>query len=140
MSFAVSLDDGRLEYAGTDLAGLFAQKSNLFRPRFWGMLRDLLRFYRAAPRDLDRLEQDLGSLDDYLRAGGYCAALRDDHLRPMAAAIWSCPPAGAGLQPAASFIRFCANHGLLKVSNRPVWRRASRTRPTLPSRLSTMAA
>src|SRR3954447_24226690 len=48
MSFAVSMNGGKLEYAGTDLRGLFAQKSNLLRPRFWGMLRDLLRFYRSA--------------------------------------------------------------------------------------------
>jgi predicted NAD/FAD-binding protein len=122
MSFAVSLDAGRLEYAGTDLAGLFAQKRNLFRPRFWRMLSDLARFYRTAPRDLARLEKDPISLRDYLRAGGFGEALRDDHLLPMSAAIWSCPPADAGLQPAASFIRFCDNHGLLKLSGRPVWR------------------
>jgi len=122
MSFAVSLDEGRLEYAGTDLNGLFAQRLNLFRPRFWGMLRDLWRFYREAPRDLPRLEHDLVSLDSYLRDGGYGAAFRDDHLLPMAASIWSCPPAAAGLQPAAAFIRFCDNHGLLKISDRPTWR------------------
>jgi len=78
MSFAVSIDEGRLEYAGTDLFGLFAQKRNLLRPRFWGMLRDLLRFYRSAPADLGRLTDELGSLDAYLREGGYGAALRDD--------------------------------------------------------------
>jgi predicted NAD/FAD-binding protein len=122
MSFAVSLDDGRLEYAGTDARGLFAQPLNVLRPRFWGMLRDLLRFYRAAPADLARGTDDLGSLDDYLRDGGYGRALRDDHLLPMSAAIWSCPPSEAALQPAASFIRFCENHGLLKMSRRPVWR------------------
>lgn len=122
MSFAVSLDDGRLEYAGTDLTGLFAQRRNMVRPRFWGMLRDLRRFYREAPRDLPRLEYDLVSLDAYLRDGGYGTALRDEHLLPMAAAIWSCPPADAGLQPAAAFIRFCHNHGLLKISGRPIWR------------------
>ena len=122
MSFAVSLDQGRLEYAGTDLPGLFAQKRNLLRPRFWSMLRDLLRFYRSAPRDLPRLEHELGSLDDYLREGGYGAALRDDHLLPMSAAIWSCGTEEAGQQPAASFIRFCDNHGLLMVSDRPIWR------------------
>lgn len=121
MSFAVSLDEGRLEYSG-DLRGLLAQKRNLARPRFWRMLRDLLRFYRSAPRDLVRLSQDLSNLDDYLRAGGYGAALRDDHLLPMAAAVWSCPVAEAGKQPAASFIRFCDNHGLLKLFGRPVWR------------------
>jgi predicted NAD/FAD-binding protein len=122
MSFAVSLDRGRLEYSGTDSRGLFTQKRNLLRPRFWLMLRDLLRFYRSAPRDLPRLEHELGSLDDYLRAGGYGAALRDDHLLPMSAAIWSCGTDEAGQQPAASFIRFCDNHGLLKVSDRPIWR------------------
>jgi predicted NAD/FAD-binding protein len=122
MSFAVSLDGGGLEYAGTNLRGLFAQKRNLLRPRFWGMLRDLLRFYRSAPRDLPMLTQELDSLDDYLRAGGYGVALRDDHLLPMSAAVWSCPTEGAGLQPAASFIRFCDNHGLLQVSDRPIWR------------------
>jgi len=122
MSFAVSLDGGRMEYAGTDLGGLFAQPRNLLRPRFWGMLRDLLRFYRAAPRDLERLERELGSLEAYLDAGGYGAGLRDDHLLPMSAAIWSCPPADALQHPAAAFLRFCRNHGLLQVSDRPVWR------------------
>jgi uncharacterized protein len=122
MSFAVSLDDGWLEYAGTNLAGLFAQKRNLIRPHFWGMLLDLVRFYREAPGDLEGLEHNLISLDAYLAERGYGARLRDHHLLPMAAAIWSCPPADAGLQPAAAFIRFCENHGLLKISGRPVWR------------------
>jgi uncharacterized protein len=122
MSFAVSLDDGRLEYAGTDLNGLFAQKRNLLRPRFWGMLSDVWRFYREAPRDLPRLEHELISLDTYLRDGNYGAAFRNDHLLPMAASIWSCAPVDAGLQPAAAFIRFCDNHGLLKISGRPIWR------------------
>ena len=122
MSFAVSLDDGNLEYAGTDLSGLFAQKRNLIRPRFWGMLRDLRRFYLEAPRDLPRLEYELVSLDTYLRNGNYGAAFRNEHLLPMAASIWSCPTAEAGRLPAAAFIRFCENHGLLKISNRPVWR------------------
>lgn len=122
MSLSVSLDNGRLEYAGTGLGGLFAQKRNLLRPRFWTMLMDLARFYRAAPRDLPSLERDLSSLDDYLSATGYGRAFRDDHLLPMTAAIWSCPPADAARQPAAAFIRFCANHGLLRFSDRPLWR------------------
>ena len=122
MSFAVSRDEGRLEYAGTNLNGLFAQKRNLVRPRFWGMLGDLRRFYREAPRDLPRLEHALITLDQYLRDGRYGAAFRDDHLLPMAAAIWSCAPGDAGQQPAAAFIRFCENHGLLQISHRPIWR------------------
>jgi predicted NAD/FAD-binding protein len=120
MSFAVSLDDGRLEYAGTDLFGLFAQRRNLVRPRFWSMLFDLVRFYRNASRDAAGL--GLTTLDQYLAAGGYGAALRDDHLYPMAAAIWSTPAAEIGRYPAAAFIRFCDNHGLLRLTGRPIWR------------------
>ncbi|QPF74509.1 FAD-dependent oxidoreductase [Roseateles sp. DAIF2] len=120
MSFAVSLDGGRLEYAGTDLRGLFAQKRNLLRPRFWQMLRELLRFYREAP--LDARAAGDQALDDYLDARGYGRAFRDDHLYPMAAAIWSAPAAQVGRYPVAAFVRFCENHGLLQISGRPVWR------------------
>jgi predicted NAD/FAD-binding protein len=122
MSFAVSLDDGALEYAGTSLAGLFAQRRNLIRPRFWAMLRDLLRFYRAAPRDLAALEADGRTLGAYLDAGRFGRALQDDHLLPMGAAIWSAPPGAMRDHPAAAFIRFCATHGLLALRDRPVWR------------------
>lgn len=120
MSFAVSLDDGRLEYSGTGLPGLFAQGRNAVNPRFWRMLRDLVRFYREAPRDVAAL--GMMTLDEYLDARGYGEGFRDDHLYPMAAAIWSTPAAGIGAYPAASFIRFCETHGLLKLSGRPVWR------------------
>lgn len=120
MSFSVSLGDGCLEYAGTNWATLFAQKANVLRPRFWSMMRDLVRFYREAPRDLPLL--GALSLADYLERGGYGAAFRDDHLYPMAAAIWSTPAAEIGRYPAASFIRFCETHGLLKLADRPVWR------------------
>ena len=120
MSFAVSLDGGALEYAGTDLNGLFAQRANLLRPRFWSMLRDLLRFYREAPRDA-QASGDL-ALDDYLDARGYGRAFRDDHLYPIGAAIWSSTAADIGRYPVAAFVRFCENHGLLRVSGRPVWR------------------
>jgi len=120
MSFAVSLDQGRLEYAGTDLNGLFAQRSNLLRPSFLFMLRDLLRFYREAPGKLADLETM--SLGAFLDRDGYGRAFREDHLLPMAAAIWSAPSRTLLEFPAASFVRFCHNHGLLKVTDRPVWR------------------
>jgi uncharacterized protein len=120
MSFAVSLDNGRLEYAGTDLNGLFAQRSNLVRPRFWAMLRELLRFYREAPADVAACGDQ--ALDDYLDQRGYGRAFRDDHLYPMGAAIWSSNATDIGRYPMAAFVRFCENHGLLKVSGRPVWR------------------
>ena len=120
MTFAVSLDRGRLEYSGTDLGGLLAQKRNLLRPRFWSMMRDLVRFYREAPRDVAGLG-DIG-LGAYLDRGRYGAAFRDDHLYPMAAAIWSTPVADMPSYPAAAFIRFCQNHGLLELGQRPIWR------------------
>ncbi|MBX3568501.1 MAG: NAD(P)/FAD-dependent oxidoreductase [Rhizobiaceae bacterium] len=120
MSFAVSLDDGRLEYSGSGLGGLFAQAGNIVRPRFWRMLQELIRFYREAPRDMARMG-DI-TLAAYLDAKGYGTAFREDHLYPMAAAIWSTPAADIGRYPAVAFIRFCQNHGLLKLANRPAWR------------------
>ena len=120
MSFAVSLDEGALEYSGTDLLGLFGQRRNLLRPRFWLMLSDLVRFYRQAPRDA----ANFGSLplDEYLDQRGYGRAFRDDHLYPMAAAIWSTPAASVGRYPTEAFIRFCENHQLLTLGRRTGWR------------------
>jgi predicted NAD/FAD-binding protein len=122
MSFAVSLGGGALEYAGNSLASLFAQKRNLIRPRFWSMLRDLVRFYRSAPRDLERLSGTEMTLGEYLDLGGFGSAFRDDHLLPMAGAIWSASANALLDYPAAAFVRFCHNHGLLKIRDRPVWR------------------
>jgi uncharacterized protein len=122
MSFAVSLANGDLEYSGNNLSGLFAEKRNLFRPRFWSMLRDLQRFYREAPRDLAVLEEFHTTLGDYLDAGAYGSAFRRDHLIPLAAAIWSAPTRAILNYPAASFIRFQDSHGLLRLHNRPQWR------------------
>ncbi|PIO98095.1 NAD(P)/FAD-dependent oxidoreductase [Pleomorphomonas carboxyditropha] len=120
MSFSVSIDGGRLEYAGSDLAGLIAQPANMARPRFYAMIFDLLRFYRQAPRDLGRLGGM--TLAAYLDANRYGRAFREDHLYPMAAAIWSTPAAEVGAYPAEAFIRFCDNHGLMRLRNRPQWR------------------
>lgn len=122
MSFAVSLDNGALEYGGSTLGSLFAQKRNLFRPRFWSMLRDLRRFYRDAPAALSSIDSITSSLGDYLVGQRFGAAFRDDHLLPMAAAIWSAPMAAMLDYPAAAFIRFHENHGLLKIAGRPIWR------------------
>ena len=119
MTFAVSIDDGQLEYAG-HLPALFAQPGNMVDRRFWSMLADLVRFYRTAPRDA-ALAHHM-TLDEYLDARGFGRAMREDHLYPMAAAIWSTPAADIGAYPAAAFIRFCDNHGLLKLVGRPQWR------------------
>ncbi|QIB33552.1 NAD(P)/FAD-dependent oxidoreductase [Ancylobacter pratisalsi] len=120
MSFAVSLDDGRLEYSGSGLRGLFGQPANLVSSRFASMLRDLLRFYRTAPGELPFMGRL--SLDAYLDANGYGIPFRDDHLYPMAAAIWSTAASEVGRYPASAFVRFCDNHGLLQLTGRPPWR------------------
>ncbi|MCX7585771.1 NAD(P)/FAD-dependent oxidoreductase [Phenylobacterium sp. 58.2.17] len=119
MSFAVSLDQGRFEYAAP---GLFAQRRNLVRPRFWSMLGEILRFYRQAPEDLEGLTDPQLTLGEYLKRQGFSEAFRDDHLLPMAAAIWSSPAHTLMDYPAEAFIRFCGNHGLLKLVDRPMWR------------------
>ncbi|PPC77855.1 NAD/FAD-binding protein [Pokkaliibacter plantistimulans] len=120
MSFAVSLEQGQLEYSGTSLGGLFAQRRNLLRPSFWGMLRDILDFYR----DADDWRNEIGphvTLGQLLQQGGYGDAFRDQHLLPMGAAIWSTPMAQMLDYPALSFLRFCDNHGLLQLKERPQW-------------------
>lgn len=119
MSFAVSLDEGRFEYAAP---ALFAQRRNAFRPRFWTMLGEIIRFYREAPAHLSALSDPDLTLGDYLKREGFSEAFRDDHLLPMAAAIWSSPAHTLMDYPAQSFIRFCTNHGLLRLAGRPVWR------------------
>lgn len=133
MSFAVSLDEGRFEYAAP---ALFAQRRNLLSPRFWSMLREILRFYRQAPGDLAGIGDPELTLGDYLKRQGFSEAFRDDHLLPMAAAIWSSPARMLMDYPAEAFIRFCGNHGLLKLVDRPVWRTVEGGSRTYVERLS----
>lgn len=123
MSFAVSAGDGRLEYGGDTLNSLFGQRRNLLRPSHYAMLRDVLRFYREAP-DLLRAEEDEAqqTLGDYLRDRRYSHAFVYNHLLPMGAAIWSTTIREMMGFPARSFVRFFENHGLMKLSDRPVWR------------------
>jgi len=122
MSFAASLDGGNFEYSGTDLNGLLAQRRNVLRPRFWNMLRDLLRFYREAPKLLtDECNGDL-SLGEYLRKKKYGSSFIETHLLPMGAAIWSTTPRQMEDYPARAFVRFFVNHGLVNLKNRPPWR------------------
>ena len=120
MSFAVSLDGGDLEYAGS-AAGLFADKRNIFRPRVWRMTRDVLRFFRQAEADIDRLSEET-TLGAYLASQGYSRAFAEDHLLPMGAAIWSCASGDMLAFPARSFLEFYRNHGLLTYEDRPQWR------------------
>ena len=122
MSFSVSRNNGNYEYSGRDLAGLFAQPSILFRPRFWKILRDLIRFYKEGTRLAIHDQAPSVSLGEYLDQQSYSKAFIDDHLLPMAAAIWSAPVCNLKDYPLESFLRFCKNHGLLKLSNRPQWK------------------
>src|SRR5690606_26260604 len=110
-----------LEYNATSLNSLFCQRGNLASPRFWGMLRDLRRFYRMAPALLE--SNDPGpSLGDYLDGNGFGAMFRDHHLVPMASALWSSPSAQVLSFPARYLVQFMANHHMLQVNGRPEWR------------------
>lgn len=121
MSFSVRNEASGLEYNATNFDALFCQRRNLLSPRFWGMLRDLTRFYREAPALLD-LPGEGPTLGDYLDAGGYGALFRDDHLVPMASALWSSPSNRILAFPAKYLVRFMANHHMLQIDDRPEWR------------------
>ena len=122
MSFSVSLENPDLEWAGSNLATLFGQKRNLLRRRFWSMLADTLRFNRESKDWLLKHPDDRRTLRKFLVAGRYSDAFADWYLLPMAAAIWSCPTGQILDMPLATFIRFCQNHGLLQIFDRPMWR------------------
>jgi predicted NAD/FAD-binding protein len=122
MSFAVSLESPALEWAGSNLRTVFGQKRNLLRPAFWRMLADILRFNRESVAWLAANPGDPQTLRDYLAANGYSDAFAHWYLLPMAAAIWSCPTGQMLDYPVATFVRFCRNHGLLQIADRPAWR------------------
>jgi uncharacterized protein len=127
MSFSVQAhwdDTGKvLEWNGANLNSVFAQRSNLLRPRFWGLLRDIMRFNQLAT-DLaqsgqaDALTQPL---QQFLDAHRFGSAFRQGYLLPMLGCIWSCPTTQMLQFPVATMVRFCDNHGLLQVNNRPPW-------------------
>jgi predicted NAD/FAD-binding protein len=122
MSFAVSLDQPDLEWSGSSLATVFGQKRNLLRPKFWRMLADILRFNRESLAWLATHPDERLSLRDFLVAGSYSRPFAEWYLLPMGAAIWSCPAGQMLDYPLATFVRFCSNHGLLQVFDRPLWR------------------
>ena len=122
MSFSVHETARDFEYNGHSLPRLFAQWSNLLRPSFHGLLRDILRFNREATQAMvdDRLPADL-TLGDYLDAGGYGEGFQRHYLLPMGAAIWSASIGQLRAFPARFFVRFFHHHGLLSVNERPQW-------------------
>jgi len=111
-----------LEWAGANLNTVFAQRRNLFNPRFLRMIRDILRFNR----ETTQMAQNASAMDDmplgdFLAQRQYSTEFRDWYLLPMAGCIWSCPTEQMLAFPLATFVRFCHNHGLIQVSNRPQW-------------------
>ena len=120
MSFSVQAGAGRLEYCGSTLDSLFAQRSNLLRPSFHRMIRDILRFNREAP--LANATERTATVGSYLEQHGYSHAFSDHYLYPMAAAIWSAEPLAVPDMPLDFLVRFFGNHGLLQLKDRPQWR------------------
>jgi uncharacterized protein len=121
MGFSVQAHDAGIEWAGNDLNSVFTQRGNLLKPAFWRMLKDIMRFNKAATAYALEPSSHSETLGEYLMAQRYSDALRDWYLVPMAAAIWSCPTATMMGYPMATFARFCHNHGLLQIANRPQW-------------------
>ncbi|MET0331180.1 MAG: FAD-dependent oxidoreductase [Dyella sp.] len=121
MSFSVHNEANGLEYNATTLDTLFCQRRNLCSPRFIRMVRDVMRFYREASALLD-FSGEGPTLGDYLLEHRYGAAFRDEHLVPMASALWSSPPAQILGFPARYLVQFMANHQMLQISDRPQWR------------------
>lgn len=121
MSFAVSVGEGRMEYSGEYLWGLFGQRRNIVRPRHWKLVADIMRFFREAEQQIELCPDDL-TIAQFLDRFGYSRAFIDDHILPISAAIWSTPSRGMLDFPARTFIEFFANHSLLQVLGRPQWR------------------
>jgi uncharacterized protein len=121
MSFSVRDEASGLEYNGTSMNALFAQRRNLLRPSFLGMIRDILRFNREAPALLHTSGGEL-PLGDFLARRRYGRAFVERYIVPMGAAIWSTDPQSMLAFPARFFVRFLANHGMLSVNDRPLWR------------------
>ena len=122
MSFGVSIDSGEVEYAGSGLNTLFAQRRNFARPAHWKMLDEILRFNNLCKEWIKQDNFRGYTVGDLLRKEGFGTAFRDRYLLPMAAAIWSCPTQTMLEFPLESFAHFFRNHGLLDVRNRPQWR------------------
>ncbi|MCC5806336.1 MAG: FAD-dependent oxidoreductase [Opitutales bacterium] len=122
MSFGVYHAGADLSYCGSSLNRIFGDRRNLARPRFYGMLRDILRFNREAPGILDSPENELMTLDEFLARGRYGSMFRDFYLIPMTGAIWSTPPDRMLRFPARTLVRFLHNHGLLGVNTHFPWR------------------
>jgi predicted NAD/FAD-binding protein len=123
MSFSVQVPQVGLEWSGCSLDTVFAQRRNLVNPRFLGMLRDLMRFNRISSH-IAQCNQEVAlqqSIGEWLDEHRFSLAFRDWYLLPMLGCIWSCPTDQMLRFPVATMIRFCHNHGLIRVTHRPQW-------------------
>jgi predicted NAD/FAD-binding protein len=125
MSFSVQVPQkgGHLEWSGSNLSTVFAQRRNLLNPRFWRMLRDLMRFNKLATSIAESGcdSQMMQPLEEFLQSNNFSSEFRDWYLLPMLGCIWSCPTSQMLQFPVATMVRFCHNHGLLQVNDRPQW-------------------
>ncbi len=120
MSFSVSIKNSNIEYSGSGLGGLFANKSNLFNFKFLKMIKEIVSFYKIAPELLnDKVKEQ--TLGDFLKEKKLSKYFIEYHLIPMVAAIWSMPFDKAKEMPLKFFLNFFTNHGLFKLKNRPQW-------------------
>ncbi len=133
MSFSVSVDRGRYEYASAGFPGFFGQPHNVASPRHWRLLADVARFFRTAEDEARRHPDE--TLGAFLARCGYSEAFVHDHILPMGAAIWSTSMASFLDFPARTFVEFYANHGMLRFRNRPDWRTVAGGSRTYVSRL-----
>ncbi len=120
MSFSVRSDRSGLEYNGTSLNGLFAQRRNLIRPGFYRMLRDILRFHREAPGLLAGGD-DAVTVAEYVEAHRYSMEFVEHYLVPLGSSLWSCPATKFREFPIEFVVEFLANHRMLQVDGRPAW-------------------
>ena len=123
MSFSVKCEQSGLEYNGHTLNTLFAQRRNILKPSFWGMIRDILKFNKETREELanNRVDQS-ETLGGYLQRKGYGEAFRTKYIIPMGAAVWSASEEMMMQFPVYFFLRFFNNHGMLSVDERPQWR------------------
>lgn len=120
MSFSASLENGKLEYSGSSLGSMFAQKKNIFNFRYLKMLLEIVKFYKNV--EYDKMNYNDLTLEDYLKVRNYSEFFKYKHIYPMASSIWSSSLNEIKQYPFEQFVNFFSNHGLLNLTNRPKWR------------------
>ena len=124
MSFAVSNRFSGLEYNATSIGKLFCQRKNIFNLKFYRMISDIKRFYKEAKSLLSEPDNDI-SLGDYLNQNHYSEYFIDEHIVPMASALWSGKAELILKFPARYLVAFMRNHNMMQISNRPIWKTIS---------------